>query len=88
MVYAIISIAILGMSVWSHHMYTVGLDSNSKAYFSSATLVIAIPTGIKIFSWLTSLYGSRIKEKNVIFLYLIGFIFLFTLGRNNRCSFS
>lgn len=79
MIIAMSAIAVLGFIVWAHHMYTVGLDTDSKAYFSAATAIIAIPTGLKIFSWLASIYGGRL-EINVITLFVIGFLFLFTLG--------
>ena len=61
-------------------MYTVGLDVDSRSYFSAATMIIAVPTGIKIFSWIASLLGYKINRLNAPLLFVIGFIFLFTLG--------
>jgi cytochrome c oxidase subunit 1 len=79
MIYAIISIAILGFAVWVHHMYTMGLDVDTRAYFTAATMIIAVPTGIKIFSWLATLYNSYMNW-NISLVYAISFIIVFTIG--------
>jgi cytochrome c oxidase subunit 1 len=79
MAYAMVAIGVIGFVVWAHHMYNVGLSTQAQAYFVAATMVVAVPTGVKVFSWIATMWEGSVEFRTPM-LWSVGFIFLFTVG--------
>jgi cytochrome c oxidase subunit 1 len=80
-VYALASIGILGFLVWAHHMFTIGMDIDTRSYFTRVTMLIAVPTGVKIFSWVSTIQGSKkLGGRDLSLIWVKGFLFLFSFS--------